>query len=134
MNPKHFCTENGIATKDFINTAKTVAPQYDKIVHSLCSNPQRGCVVSPAIAALFKPPKSTRKKPNQFTFRLANDDRTEFHKARAFFGHDVQTATEVAIALYIEKAALEAGTSKTAKVNNTTASIAESEDDVNAVQ
>lgn len=131
MNPKHFCTQNGISTKEFIAVAKTVAPQYDKIVHSLCSNPQRGCVVSPAITALFKQQNSTRKKPNQYTFRLANDPRNEFNKARAFFGHDVQTATEYAIALYIEKAALEAGTSKAANGKTTNESITEREEDVN---
>lgn len=136
MNPKKFCAENGISTGEFIAKAKTVAPKYTKIAHSMCSNPDYGVVPSPAVQKLFKSakPVAKRKKANQFTFRLTDEMCAAFSTARNVNNSDMQSAAEAAVALYIEKAALEAGTSKTADVNNTTNSIAESEEDVNVVQ
>lgn len=134
MNPKQYCSENGITTQEFIETAKTVARKYSKIVHSMCSNPEYGVCPSPAVKALFPQPqkrKEKRRKPNKFTFRLADELSAAFANARNVYGHDIQTAAERAVTMYIEKAALEAGTSKTADVNNTTKSITESEANVN---
>lgn len=120
--------------------AKSLKPKYSKSIHSFCSNPDYGCVLAPELEALFaqtpapqeKPrKKANRRKPDQYTFRLTPEDTEKFNEARAYYRHDMQSAAEFAVALYIEKAALEAGTSKTADVNITTESITESEADVN---
>ena len=136
MNAKQYCSETGMTTGEFLAKAKTVAGKYSKIVHSMCSNPEYGVCPSPAVRALFpnaKPnrQKENRRKPNQFTFRLTDEMCAAFSTARNVNNSDMQTAAEAAVVLYIEKAALEAGTSKTADVNNTTESITESERDVN---
>lgn len=138
LNLKQYCEQTRLTPKQFIERASTVAPKYSKIVHSMCCNEKYGCVPAPAVMALFPSPETkpnrkheNRKKPNRFNFRLGHELAAQFHFARMANGHDVQTAAECAVRLYIEKAALEAGTSKTADDNNTTESITESEANVN---
>ena len=35
MNPKSYCTENGIRTADFIARAQEIAPKYNKVAHCI---------------------------------------------------------------------------------------------------
>ena len=105
MNPKAYCTEHGIKTKDFVTLAREVAPQYDKVVHSIVSNPLRGAVLSPTVARHIRGRPERRTLPCKFTSRVSESDRQEFNAAKEAFGHRTdQEALYYAVQLYIEVA------------------------------
>lgn len=105
MNPKAYCIEHGIKTKDFVAWAREVAPQYDKVVHSIVSNPLRGAVLSPAVARHIRGCPERRTLPCKFTSRVSESDRQEFNAAKEAFGHHTdQEALYHAVQLYIEAA------------------------------
>ena len=105
MNPKAYCTEHGIKTKDFVTLAREVAPQYDKVVHSIVSNPLRGAVLSPTVARHIRGRPERRTLPCKFTSRVSESDRQAFNAAKEAFGHRTdQEALYYAVQLYIEAA------------------------------
>lgn len=110
MNPKSYCIENGIRSADFIARAQEVAPKYNKVAHCICSNPEYGVMLMPAVAAHVAgkgaelPRKPRRTKPCKYTFRLLENDSAAFNAARKVFGHSKQEAAEYAARLYIDAA------------------------------
>lgn len=126
MNPKAYCLEAGIPTREFVDRAREIAPKYSKVTHSMASDPAYGVTVHPALARYIRggPVKAKRTKPCKFTFRLQTADSEAFNRAKKVFGHTTdQQAVEYAIGLYIKKAAEAAATDLNGTENKSTTKI-----------
>jgi|GEM_PF-5892689 len=107
MNPKAYCTEHGISTKEFITKANPVAPKYNKQAHCMASNPAYGLTLAPELARHMGGKTENRARPCKYTFRLLERDRAEFNAAKEAYGHTTdQQAVEYAIKEYIKNAAI----------------------------
>lgn len=118
MNPKAYCTMHEIPTSQFIKKAREVAPKYNKVAHSMASNPGYGLKLDSRVSRHICDKSACRTKQSKGTFRLTEVGRGEFNSAKQALGHTTdQSAIEYAIQLYIEKAATTAGTVSDCKTN-----------------
>ena len=69
MNPKSYCQEHNIPTREFIAKAKEIAPKYCKETHCMASNPDYGVCLRPVVVRHIKGKPERRVNPCRIQFR-----------------------------------------------------------------
>ena len=69
LNPKSYCQEHNIPTREFIAKVKEIAPKYSKETHCMASNPDYGVCLRPVVVRHIKGKPEHRVNPCRIQFR-----------------------------------------------------------------
>ncbi len=81
MNPKAYCQEHNIPTREFIAKVKEIAPKYCKSTHCMASNADYGVMLRPVVVRHIKGKPENRRNPYRVQFRVTQAQKERLTRA-----------------------------------------------------